>query len=324
MARIEAREGDIKRERETSRRPQASKRTMAALAPRTLGRTGLGVGPIGLGSSYGLPGRDVERAFDRGVNFFLWGSIRTTDFGRGLREVARKDRARARIAVQTYSRAAWLMPSSLDRALRALGTDYVDVLCLAWWNRMPPERIVERAMKLRDAGKVRHLMVSCHDRASFASYVADGRYDALMLRYNAAHPGAERDVFPHVESSAGKPGVVAFTATRWGTLMQPQYSPEGERTPTATDCYRFALSNPHVDVCLAGPRDARQLDEALSAIERGPMTDDEIAWMRRVGARVRDATRLQPRSGALKLLDWMATWGGVRTNAPRLPPSAAS
>src|SRR5271165_1507334 len=110
---------------------------MAAFTRRILGATGREVGPIGLGSSYGLPGREVERAFERGVDFFLWGSMRKGDFGRGVREVARKDRARATIAIQTYARAAWTMPGSVERALHALRTDYVDILCLAWWNGLP-------------------------------------------------------------------------------------------------------------------------------------------------------------------------------------------
>jgi aryl-alcohol dehydrogenase-like predicted oxidoreductase len=300
---------------------------MTAFGERTLGATGRRVGAIGLGSSYGLPGREVERAFDHGVAFFLWGSRRRGDFGVGLREVARKDRARATIAIQTYARAAWAMPGSVDRALRALGTDYVDVLCLAWWNAPPPERIVERALALQRSGKVRHLMVSCHERPTFAAFAADGRYDALMVRYNAAHPGPEREVFPHVAAATRRPGVVAFTATRWGSLLEPRHTPEGERTPSAADCYRFALSNPHVDVCLSGPRDAAQLDEALSAVERGPMSEDELAWMRRVGARVRAGTRRQPRGGVMKLLDRLAGGGGGKggrggcSGAPRLPPA---
>jgi predicted aldo/keto reductase-like oxidoreductase len=299
---------------------------MAAFTRRILGATGREVGPIGLGSSYGLSGREVERAFERGVDFFLWGSRRKSDFGRGVREVARKDRARATIAIQTYARAAWAMPGSVERALRALGTDYVDILCLAWWNGLPPARIVDRAIALRDSGKVRHLMVSCHERPTFARFVDDGRYDALMLRYNAAHPGAEREVFPFVEAAGPRerrPGVVAFTATRWGTLVQPRFTPQGERTPTASDCYRFALSHPTVDVCLSGPRNAAELDEALAAVDRGPLEDSEMAWMRRVGAHVRDATKLQPRGGVMSLLDRMATWSAsCATTAPRLPPAS--
>jgi aryl-alcohol dehydrogenase-like predicted oxidoreductase len=292
---------------------------MSGFAARTLGSTRRQVGPLGLGSSYGLGARDVERAFDVGVTFFLWGSRRRADFGRGLREVARKDRARATIAIQTYWRAAWGMPWSVDSALRALGTDYVDLLCLAWWNGMPPARIVDRALALQASGKVRRLMVSCHARPMFASFVADGRFDALMVRYNAAHPGCEREVFPAVAAARNKPGVVAFTATRWGTLLDRRLTPSGEATPTAGDCYRFALANPAVDVCLSGPRDGAELDHALAAVDRGPMTEDEIAWMRRVGAHVRSATKRAPRGSVMALLDRIAGWGG--SSAPRLPPA---
>lgn len=295
---------------------------MTAFGERTLGRTGRRVSALGLGSSYGLSGKDVERAFDRGVSFFLWGSRRRGDFGDGLRQVARKDRERATIAIQTYARAAWTMPGSVDRALRALGTDYVDVLGLAWWGSLPPERIVERALTLQAKGKVRSLMVSCHARPMFESFLGDGRYDALMVRYNAAHPGAERDVFPHLAGSARPPGIVAFTATRWGTLLDPRYTPSTEPRPGAGDCYRFDLSNPAVDVCLSGPRDGRELDEALAAVDQGPMTEDEIAWMRRVGAHVRAGTQRQPRGSAMALLDWLASWSGSCGAAARLPPAA--
>jgi aryl-alcohol dehydrogenase-like predicted oxidoreductase len=294
---------------------------MAAFEARTLGRTGRRVGPIGLGSSYGLGARDVERAFDSGVSFFLWGSRRRGDFGKGLREVARKDRERATIAIQTYARAAWAMPWSVDSALRALGTDYVDVLCLAWWNSRPPERIVERALALKEKGKVKNIMVSCHERSAFRTAIDDGRFDALMVRYNAAHPGPEREVFPFVGGEPDAPGVVAFTATRWGTLLSPKYAPSSEPTPGAGDCYRFALSNPAVDVCLSGPANGAELDDALAAVERGPMADDEMAWMRRVGAHVRAATKTQPRGGVMALLDRVATWAGSCSSAPRLPPA---
>ena len=38
-----------------------------------------------------------------------------------------------------------------------------------------------------------------------------------MIRYNAAHPGAEQDVFPHL--AARQPAVVAYTATSWRKLL---------------------------------------------------------------------------------------------------------
>jgi aryl-alcohol dehydrogenase-like predicted oxidoreductase len=272
-----------------------------AFRPRSFGATGLSVGPIGLGSSFGLGAAGVERAFDEGVRFFLWGSLRKKDFGLGLRSVAARRREDAVIAIQTYSRAAWLMPFSVDRALRFLRTDYVDVLCLAWWNGPPPARIVDAALRLKDSGKVRHIMVSSHHRPYFEQAIAEPGIDSIMLRYNAAHPGAEREVFPLLERR--RMGVVSFTATRWGTLLDPRFLPENEPLPRASDCYRFALTSPHVDVCLSGPRDDADLTEALAAVTRGPMSEDELAWMRRVGSVVRERTKTQGRGVAMGLVD---------------------
>lgn len=273
--------------------------------------------PLGLGSSYGLDARGVEHAYDRGVRFFLWGSRRRDAFGDGLATLARDPARRERmlISIQTYTRVASLMEWSVDRALSALKTDYVDVLCLAWWNGPIPRRILDAAVALREKGKARYLMVSCHHRPTFERFVEDPAIDALMLRYNAAHPGAEREVFPLL--SRRRPGVVAFTATRWGTLLDRALVPAGEPLPRASDCYRFALGNPNVDVCLAGPKDERELDEALMAIERGPLDSDEEAWMRRVGAAVRSATTRKAQISVLDVIDRMATFSPC--SPPRLP-----
>src|SRR4030042_640396 len=74
-------------------------------------------------------------------------------------------------------------------------------------------------------------------------------------RHNAAHRGAEIDIFPYLAEDTGKrPGTVAFTATRWGQLLKAKKMPAGEKPPPAADCYRFFLSHPGVDVCMSGAR----------------------------------------------------------------------
>ncbi|MBE7450559.1 MAG: aldo/keto reductase [Kofleriaceae bacterium] len=258
--------------------------------PRVLGRTGLRVSRLGLGSSYGLAGKDVERAVERGVTYLYWGSRRRDDFGDGIRRCARRDRDRLCVVVQSYSRSALALGPSLEVALRRLGLDHADVLLLGWWNQPPPRRILDRARELVERGRARALMISCHHRPAFAAHIAAPAVDAIMVRYNAAHRGAEHEVFPHVVAAARRPGVVAYTATRWGGLLDRALVPAAEPVPRASDCYRFALTRPEVDVVLAGPRDGAELDEALAALDRGPLTADELAWLQRVGDGVRAAS----------------------------------
>jgi aryl-alcohol dehydrogenase-like predicted oxidoreductase len=240
------------------------------------------VGPLGVAASYGVPAHAVERAFEQGVNYLYWGSIRKLGFGEAIRHLA-PQRERLVIVLHSYTRIGQLMGWSVERALRALHLEYVDVLLLGFWNKPLPSRILDAARALRDRGRVRFLAVSSHNRTLVPELAADGGIEVLHFRYNAAHPGAEVDIFPKIPA-VGRPGMVSFTATSWGQLLNPGRAPAGERVPTAADCYRFVLTRPEVDVCLTGPSNAAQMEEALRTLRVGPMDQGELAWMRRVGA----------------------------------------
>ncbi len=278
---------------------------------RPLGRTGITVSRIGLGSSYGIAGRDVDRAVERGINYLYWGSRRIGDFGTAITRAAKRDRSGLCVVVQSYSRSALALGPSLDLALKRLAIDYADILLLGWWNAPPPRRILDRAQACVEAGKARAVMISCHHRPTFAQFIADPQYGAIMVRYNAAHRGAESEVFPHLAQP--RPGVVAYTATRWGTLLDPTLL-GGERVPRGSDCYRFALSRPEVDVVLAGPKNGAELDEALVALDRGPLDADERAWLERCGNAVRTMTARD----AVKRRNPAALWQRMVGAAQRL------
>jgi aryl-alcohol dehydrogenase-like predicted oxidoreductase len=277
-----------------------------------LGRTGLSVSRIGLGSSYGLGAADVERAVERGLNYLYWGSIRRPSFAEAVRNLGPARRDELVIVVQSYTRAGFWMRRSLESALRRMRIDHADLLLLGWWNAPPPRRILDAALELRAAGKAKHVMISCHNRLTFERFIADEAYGAIMVRYNAAHPGAEREVFPFLEGkpASARPGVVAYTATRWGELLDPRHTPDGDRTPRASDCYRFALTHPAVDLVLSGPKDGAQLDEAMSALDAGPLDADELAWMKRIGVRVRAAGTSRTRNLPMQLIDRLAGGAG--------------
>ncbi len=172
-----------------------------------------------------------------------------------------------------------------EAALRTLRIDTLDVFQLYWLGKMSAftAAVREEMSRLREEGKVRALGVSIHDRPRAGILAEESILDLLMIRYNAAHPGAETEVFPHL--APRRPAVVAYTATAWRKLLRAPTGWKG-KVPSAGDCYRFCLSSPHVDVVLTGPRTATELRENLAAVDLGPLSPEEMEEMRAFGRSV--------------------------------------
>ena len=240
---------------------------------------------MGLSAAYGTPARAVEEAFEQGVNYFYWGALRRGPMAEGIRRLARKNRDKMVVVIQNYWPWAKLMPQSIERALRELQTDYADVLLFSTFRRRPNQRAIDSALALREMGLIRHLGLACHHRPRFAEVEKENIFDIYHVRYNAVHRGAERDVFPLLPEKDG-PGIVIFTATCHTKLLRRGFVPRSERTPKAGDCYRFVLSHPSVHVCVSGPINLKESRENLRILDMGPMTEEELACMRRVGDQI--------------------------------------
>ena len=265
---------------------------VAAFKERTLGATGLIVGPLGLAASYGAPAEAFEEAFERGCNYFYLGSGRhRAGMKRAIRRLCGQGRRdKLVVAIQSYARYGLLMEYFFKRNLRAMGLVQADILILGWHNRRPSERLIERALALREKGLFRFLGMSGHNRGLFPQMAGDGKFDLFHIRYNAAHRGAESETFPYLTGDS-RPGIVTYTATRWGQLLDPGKIPPGESAPAPSDCYRFVLSNPAVDICLCGPRNIRQMREALATLELGPLGKEDMERMKRIGDYIRSTNR---------------------------------
>ena len=148
-------------------------------------------------------------------------------------------------------------------------------------------RTLEYCRAAQRDGRVRRLGITTHQRPLAAEAARSGKLDLLMVRYNAAHRGAETEVFPATDA-AGMP-VIAYTALRWGGLLRPTPDdPPGFTPPPAPEWYRFVLQNPTVTVALAAPHDRRELEQDLTVLgATHPLTPDEYERLAEHGRRVR-------------------------------------
>lgn len=253
----------------------------------TLGRTGLKVGRLGISSSYRAPAEAYEEAFEAGCNYFTLGTFIKGD-SREMKKAIRNlvnngKRDELVISVFSYAHDAFLTKYFIKKRLKTLGIDYIDVLLLGYFSKMPGSKILEGARKLKRSGLVRHLGISSHNRKMFREFKDVSDIDVFHVRYNAANRGAENDVFPHFQSEVNRTGIVSFTATRWGKLLKPKNMPKGEEPLTASDCYRYVLSNPSIDVCMMGVKNIDQMRENLALMKLGSLSEEEKKRVERIG-----------------------------------------
>jgi aryl-alcohol dehydrogenase-like predicted oxidoreductase len=269
------------------------------LPRRRLGQTTLQVTPVALAAwpvraagrrGPRLTADDVERAYhEHGVNTFLfhfWMRPMVAGLRRLIRAGHRDDLvliAEAGIPTGRFVRRTW------DRHARALGTDVIDIFLLGWVRARwyVTGRTWPTMERLREAGAVRAIGFSSHDRRLAAQLARALGPDVLMLRYNAAHRGAETEVFASLPTP--RPGIIAYTATRWGMLLQPLPDRGFPAAMSAGECYRFALSHPSVDLVLCAAGSADQLRADVAAAREGPLTGARMEEVRRFGDAVHAA-----------------------------------
>jgi predicted aldo/keto reductase-like oxidoreductase len=257
-----------------------------SFSPRQLGSTNLQVGALGVASSYGAPAKAFEEAFEKGCNYFVWNTFmkgRSPRMREAIRNIIKAGkRDKLILSMHSYGHNALLNSFYVRKSLRQLGAEYIDVMLLGYYSWKPSASIISAALKLKEKGLVKHIGMTGHNRKLIPELAKEGVLDVFHVRYNAVHTGAEQDVFPHLNKEK-KPGIINFTATCWGQLLDPKKMPEGEKPLTASDCYRFVLSNPDVDVCLTGPKTLEQMRENLKTLELGPLNNMEMERIRRIG-----------------------------------------
>jgi aryl-alcohol dehydrogenase-like predicted oxidoreductase len=176
-----------------------------------LGNTGLRVSRLSIGTgTHGFGGRSdqsvlgveglsnlLQHAYELGVNFWdaADGYGSHPHLAEALRSVPREDIV---ITTKTMSRTAHEVRDDVDRFLRELGTDVIDIVLLHFLTRSGWSRDYRGAMdeltRAKDAGQIRAVGVSCHDLGALREASESGWVDVALVRLNPA--GVNMDAAP--------------------------------------------------------------------------------------------------------------------------------
>jgi hypothetical protein len=235
--------------------------------------------------------RTVAAAFDAGINFFFlsadlhWPAYEASR--RGLARLLSKRGMRDRVVIAVASYAT-------QRAF--CHAPFLDVLEALPWLRTIDVTIIggtyesdfgSRLDEYRDHRSgtrfpaTRALGATFHDRATAAHATTRGLVDIAYCRYNALRRGAERDLFPFV-GRRRKTRLYNFKSVD-GYLGRDAMRALGVSAshwrPSPTDYYRFILSRPEIDGLLCSPSTPREIDALATAMEAGPVTDEERRYI---------------------------------------------
>jgi aryl-alcohol dehydrogenase-like predicted oxidoreductase len=294
----------------------------------TLGNTGLRVSVAGLGCGgfsqlgLGTGGSEadaigiIRAALDLGVNLFDTAAAYGTEkvLGKALEGVPRDQVVictKAPFGVSNPNSTPESAVASLDRSLRELGTDYIDVYQL---HGVAP-RAYDHALSVlapallreQEKGKFRHLGITetapgDQGHAMAQRACRDGVWDVLMVAFHMMHQNARDAVFPltrqygvgtlmmfavrnifsrperlaltmHEMAADGLvPQALADSPDPFGFLVHP-----GGASTLIDAAYRFVRHEPGVDVVLFGTGDPEHLRSNIASILKPPLPEADRA-----------------------------------------------
>jgi aryl-alcohol dehydrogenase-like predicted oxidoreductase len=226
----------------------------------------------------------VSTAFNSGINYFFFYNLKNESFLDGLKSLLAVQKEQILVATGSEERDLDNLRQYLEKVRQRLQIDVVDVFFSEYVSpsddRDRTQAMLDEFRDWKAKGLIRYVGITTHNRAIALELIDNEACDVLMHRYNMAHRKAEKDVFP--SAIEAKIPVVAFTCTRWGSLLKghPNWQ---HQPPTAADCYRYALHNQAISLALSAPQSLQQLRENLSVLNAPSLSPTEIAHWQKYG-----------------------------------------
>ena len=282
---------------------------------RELGKTGLKLSEIGLGCEGFVDADDAlsdaifELALQNGVNcldMYTPDPAAQKKIGRGIAPVRKDFILQGHLCTQwkngqyEETRKLQEVKDAFEAMLHNLGTDYVDVGNLHYvdsletWQKILDNGVLNYALELKAAGRIRYLSMSSHNPIVALEAVKTGHLDALLFSINPCYdllPGNEDCETLWADESYEKPlfnldpvreelyetcqrlgvGITVMKAFGGGDLLSEEYSPAG-KAMTAVECLHYALTRPAVASVMCG---AKSVDDLKASLAYETASDEE-------------------------------------------------
>jgi aryl-alcohol dehydrogenase-like predicted oxidoreductase len=245
--------------------PLANAEKKPVLEYRTLGKTGLKVTTVSMGVMNCSDPAVLLRAFDLGINFYD-----TADcYMRGQNEemvgkVFEGKRQKVFIQTKVHAHDEKKMRASVERSLRRLRTDYIDVL--VWHNHSSPEevsdpKLFEFMSKMKKEGKTRFTGFSAHSKMAplLREAAKSSFYDVALVSYNFTH---SKDLKEAVALAAKSGiGIVAMKTQAGGYKKEKM----GGLSPHQA-ALKYVLMDQNVSAAVPGVTTIEQIEECAVAM----------------------------------------------------------
>jgi aryl-alcohol dehydrogenase-like predicted oxidoreductase len=232
---------------------------------RTLGKTGLKVTAVSMGVMNCSDPAVLLRAFDLGINFYDTADCYMK--GRNEEMVGKTfEGKREKVFIQTkvHAHDEKKMRSSVERSLRRLRTDYIDVL--VWHNHSSPEevsdpKLFEFMSKMKKEGKARFTGFSAHSNmASLLSEAAKSNFhDVALVSYNFTHSKKLKEAVALAAKSGI--GIVAMKTQAGGYKKEKM----GGLSPHQA-ALKYIMMDQNVSAAVPGVTTIEQIEECAAAM----------------------------------------------------------
>ena len=261
---------------------------------RRLGRSGLKVSEIGLGTSHnfmhmasGDPARCVEivrECLDCGINFFDTAPI-YGESERVLGEALAGSREKIVLATKVWESSASAARVSIERSFKRLRADVIDLLQIhnmAGWREVTP---VMQAYQRE--GRIRHLGVTDRRPGNFSELIEamkTGIYDAIQIPYYLGEVQCREEVLPLArEMDLGVIVMRPFSHLRGGLLdrngpvaQMPELKDHGAETPGQA-LLKYLLADERVSSVIPATGRVGRMRENAAASSGGALSPETCA-----------------------------------------------